>query len=61
MDKITIADGAHVDVLIDGQTVRLTHIVDEDGAHAIQLSGVDCDLDGELPGLYYPAAHAAVS
>jgi hypothetical protein len=51
---IRLAEGAHVDVDVDGLTVRVEHATDADGGRYVQLSGVACDLEGELPGLYYP-------
>lgn len=48
-------------IVIDGRTIQLDHIRDADGNHALQLSGVDCDLEGEQPGLYYPAPLAVAS
>jgi hypothetical protein len=41
------------DVEVNGLHVRIEHITDPDGGHAIELSGLDCDLQGEMPGLYY--------
>lgn len=54
MDPITLQPGEHVDVVVGGRTVRVR--ADQDGVrgdHSVALSGVDCDLDGEMPGLYY--------
>lgn len=42
------------DVVVNGCTIRVEHVIDDDGSHAVELSGVDCDLEGEMPGLYYP-------
>ena len=42
------------DVEVNGLHVRIEHITDTDGNHAIQITGIDCNLEGELPGLYYP-------
>ncbi|MDR5728050.1 MAG: hypothetical protein RB191_11555 [Terriglobia bacterium] len=48
-------------IVIDGHTIQLEHIRDADGGHALQLGGVDCNLEGEQPGLYYPTPFAIAS
>jgi hypothetical protein len=58
-DPIALAEGECVHVVIDGRTVCVEHVVDGEGGHAVQLHGVDCDLEGEMPGLYYPVARDA--
>jgi hypothetical protein len=58
MDNITLSPGQSINVIIDGHTISLEHLVDGSGYHALSLGGVDCDLEGEQPGLYYPAALA---
>jgi hypothetical protein len=55
MEPITLGLGEAIEVVVAGHTIRIE--VTEDGA--IRLGGVDCDLEGEAPGLYYPVAHAA--
>jgi hypothetical protein len=42
------------EVTVNDLTVRIEHIIDPAGDHAIQLTPVNCRLTGELPGLYYP-------
>jgi hypothetical protein len=50
--NINLAAGDHLDIqLAGGLTVRVTHVLDDD-EHSIQLRGVDCDLEGDEPGLY---------
>jgi len=52
--KVTVGpnESLEVELLGSGYTVRLTHLLDDDG-HGVELSGVNCDLEGEMPGLYY--------
>lgn len=58
---IMLAEGISAHVVIGNLTVAVTHTVDADGDHALQLGGVDCDLEGEGPGLYYPVPRAEAS
>ena len=58
--KVTVGpnESLEVELLGSGYKIQLTHLLDDD-AHAVQLWGVNCDLDGEMPGLYYPVAAEA--
>lgn len=42
-----------VELQIGNERVTVTHLTDEDGGHFLKLGGVNCDLDGEMPGEYY--------
>jgi hypothetical protein len=55
MQTITLNPDEKIHVVIEGKTMCVEHITDAEGGHALQLGGVDCDLDGEMPGTYYPA------
>lgn len=46
------ADGPAVTV--DGLTVGLAVGHDGGGEAYVRLVGINCDLEGEMPGLYYP-------
>lgn len=60
MDTITLADGESITVDINGSTIQLTHVSDDEG-HGVELNGVDCDLEGENPGLYYIAPAGTIA
>jgi len=45
-----------VTVVIDGMTVGLKVERDGGGQPYARIYGVDCDLEGEAPGMYYPVA-----
>lgn len=51
---ITLNPGQHIDVVIDGHTIRVSSDKDADGGQFLHLGGMDCNLEGEEPGLYYP-------
>lgn len=54
MTAIRVQVGQSVDLLVEDLTVRVTVDRDADGGLFVALGGVDCDLAGEEPGLYYP-------
>lgn len=39
-------------VLVDGCTIVVEHVLLGGEVSAVELGGVDCDLHGEMPGLY---------
>lgn len=41
-------------VVCNGLTVRIVVKHDGSGDAYVQLEGVDCNLEGEQPGMYYP-------
>lgn len=43
-------------VEIDGLKVQISVQTDGSGDKYVQLSGLNCDLEGEQPGMYYPVA-----
>jgi hypothetical protein len=53
MEPITIAPNDEIHVVIDGHTISVRHD-SYLGAHGLRLGGVDCDLEGDEPGLYIP-------
>lgn len=53
IDGVLIPGGT-IELEVNEFTVRVTHMIDGDGNHFVELSGVDCSLEGEMPGLYYP-------
>jgi hypothetical protein len=56
-DRVTLTEGGHVDITLpDGLTVRVSARRHSDGTPFVALGGVDCDLEGEMPGEYYPVA-----
>lgn len=48
--------GEEFRVVIDDHVVSISHTTDAEGAHAIQIDGVNCNLEGAEPGLYYPTS-----
>lgn len=38
-----------------GHEVTLSHEQDGDGNGYVRLGGANCNLEGEQPGMYYPA------
>jgi hypothetical protein len=54
-NTITLDPGRWIDIMIAGHTIRVSSDTDADGRQFLHLGGVDCDLEGEEPGLYYPA------
>lgn len=51
--RLILDKNDHVDVVIAGQTVRVTHGHDAADNSNVRLGGVDCNLVGEAPGTYY--------
>lgn len=49
----TLEEKQGVELQIAGKTVTVTHHTDGDGDHYLKLRGVNCDLDGDMPGEYY--------
>lgn len=60
MKTITLSEGQALHVTINGQTIRVEHITDDEG-HGITVSGVDCDLEGEMPGEYWLAPSGTIA
>jgi len=61
-----LSPGEHLEVEIaagpEGDCkLRLACEADPDGRVFVQLSGIGCDLEGEMPGLYYPQGHTLPS
>ncbi len=50
-DQIGPGESLDIELVGSGFKVRVTHVLDDHG-QAIQLRGVDCDLEGDEPGLY---------
>jgi hypothetical protein len=52
---VRLAHEQTIDLALPNETtVRVECAFDKSGDTFIQLGGVDCDLQGEMPGLYYP-------
>jgi len=54
MTPIKLEPNDCIEVAIGEHTVRVCHVIEASDQHAVELRGVNCDLEGELPGLYYP-------
>lgn len=61
LDPIRPTERTSTDLLVNGRTVRVHTAYDADGGDFIELEGVDCDLEGEEPGLYYLAASGSIA
>jgi len=60
MDTISLQDGESLTVDINGSTIKLTHISDEQG-HGVTVEGDGCDLEGEMPGEYWIAPAGTIA
>jgi hypothetical protein len=49
---LTLDDGDSVDLTIGELTVHVTTQLTDDGP-VVRLGGVNCDLDGDMPGEYF--------
>lgn len=55
-EPLPLPIGCPLRLSVNGCTVSVAHEVDDGGDHYVKLRGDGCDLEGEMPGEYYPVA-----
>lgn len=50
---LTLDDHETATVKFGDHHVQIAHVVHDDGTHGISIAGVNVNLEGEMPGLYY--------